>query len=190
MGAVPFEAPASLLPCPTNAARRRRVGCAVFAQLPTSEQIQKFLDRAIRTGRYTPQYVVTDQGKRFWCGGFESWCKQRGIRPRYGAIGQPASIAIVERFIRSMKHECTRCLLVPVSLAGKTPSEVCAGRAELENSHPLDRGVVRPAFGAGPRPSAILDKEFFPKECDLGSRLVKLGMKPLAAGRATAGEQP
>ena len=40
------------------------------------------------------------------------------IRPRYGAVGQPASIAIVERFIRSMKQECTRCILVPSSLAG------------------------------------------------------------------------
>ena len=35
---------------------------------------------------------------------------------------------------------------------------------------------------------AILNKEFFPKERDLGSRLVKLGIKPLAADRATAGD--
>lgn len=64
----------------------------------------------------------------------------------------PFCIAIVERFIRSMKQECTRCLLVPMSLAamrrelslyatrfnterphtalaGKTLREVCAGRA-------------------------------------------------------------
>ena len=73
------------------------------------------------------------------------------IQPRYGAIGEPASIAIVERFIRSMKQECTRCLLVPLSvvamrrevclyatwynicrphmaLAGKTPREVYEDR--------------------------------------------------------------
>ena len=43
--------------------------------------------------------------------------KRRGIRPRYGAIGQSASIAIVERFIRSMKQECTRRLLVSASMA-------------------------------------------------------------------------
>jgi hypothetical protein len=60
--------------------------------------------------------------------------------------------------------------------------------AELEDPHPLDRGVVRPAFRPGPFPSAILNKELFPKERDLGSRLVKLGMKPLAADRATAGD--
>ena len=63
-----------------------------------------------------PRYVVTDKGRQFWCRSFKAWCKRRGIRPRYGRIGEPASIAIVERFIRSMKSECTRCLLVPVSL--------------------------------------------------------------------------
>jgi hypothetical protein len=49
--------------------------------------------------------------------------------------------------------------------------------------------VLRPAFRTGPRPSAILNKEFFPKERDLGIRLVKLGMKPLAADRATGGRR-
>ena len=58
------------------------------------------------------KYMITDKGKQFWCRGFKRWCKRRGIRPRYGAIGQPASIAVVERFIRSMKQECTRHLLV------------------------------------------------------------------------------
>jgi transposase InsO family protein len=83
---------------------------------------------------------------------FKRGCKRREIRPRYGRIGEPASIAIVERFIRSMKNECTRRVLVPLSLAeirrelrfyatwydewrthmalaGKTPREVYEGRA-------------------------------------------------------------
>ena len=47
-----------------------------------------------------------------------SWCKRRGIRRRYGRIGEPASIAIVERFIRSMKNECTRIVVAPLTLAG------------------------------------------------------------------------
>ena len=123
------------------------VGYAVFSRLPSSDQIQSFLDRAIRAGGQAPQYVVTDKGVQFWCRSFKRWCKRRGIRPRYGAVGEPASIAIVERFIRSMKQECMRCLLVPSSLpamrrevglyatwynnwrphmalAGKTPREV------------------------------------------------------------------
>jgi putative transposase len=127
------------------------VGFAVFKQAPSSDQIQSFLDRAIKTGRSTPKYIVTDKGKQFWCRGFKRWCKRRGIRPRYGRIGEPASIAIVERCIRSMKQECTRLLLVPITLAamrrelrlyvfwyntvrphmtlaGRTPREVYAGR--------------------------------------------------------------
>jgi transposase InsO family protein len=61
--------------------------------------------------------VITDEAKQFWCRSFKRWAKRRGIRPRYGRVGEPASIAVVERFILSMKQECTRCLLVPLSLA-------------------------------------------------------------------------
>ena len=92
------------------------VGFAVFHRLPSSDEVQRFLDRAIRVAGQPPEYMITDKGKQFWCRGFKRWCKRRGIRPRYGAVGQPASIAIVERFIRSMKQECTRLLLVPMSL--------------------------------------------------------------------------
>jgi transposase InsO family protein len=128
------------------------VGYAVFLQAPTSSQVQTFLDRASRVSGSTPKYVITDKGKQFWCRSFKRWCKHRKIRPRYGRVGEPASIAIVERFIRSMKQECMRCLLVPLSLAavrrelrlyaiwfntqrphvalaGKTPREVYVGRA-------------------------------------------------------------
>ena len=131
---------------------RTLVGFAIFDHSPSSDQIQIFLDRAIRASRSTPKYVITDKGTQFWCRSFKRWCNRRDIRPRYGRIGEPASIAIVERFIRSMKQECTRCVLVPLSLAamrrevrlyeiwyntlrphmalvGKTPREVYAGRA-------------------------------------------------------------
>ena len=130
---------------------RHITGFAVFSGSPSSEEIQTFLARVIRASRSTPRYIVTDKGKQFWCRSFKRWCKRRGIRPRYGAVGEPASIAIVERFNRSMKQECTRCLLVPLSLdamrrdiglyatwyntqrphmtlAGKTPREVYEGR--------------------------------------------------------------
>jgi len=30
-----------------------------------------------------------------------------------GAVGQYGSIAVVERFIRTMKDECTRCVIIP-----------------------------------------------------------------------------
>jgi len=128
------------------------VGFAVFSKPPSSDQVRRFLGRAIRSNRCTPRYIVCDKGRQFWCRGFKRWCKRRGIRPRYGRIGEPASIALVERFIRSMKQECTRWILVPLSLEamrrelrlyaswyntvrphtaleGKTPQEVQAGRS-------------------------------------------------------------
>ncbi len=131
---------------------RTLVGFAIFDHSPTSEQVQRFLERAIQASPCTPKYVITDKGTQFWCRSFKRWCKRRVIRPRYGRIGEPASLAIVERFIRSMKQECTRCVLVPLSLAamrrevrlyeiwyntlrphmalvGKTPRQVYAGRA-------------------------------------------------------------
>jgi transposase InsO family protein len=96
---------------------RALVGLAVFGQSPSATEVQGFLNRAIRSGQTTPRYVITDKGKQFWCRSFKRWCTRRGKRPRYGAVGQPASIAIVERFILSMKRESTRCLLVPLSMA-------------------------------------------------------------------------
>ena len=95
---------------------RTLVGFAVFDRVPSSAQVQHFLNRAIQTSPCTPSYVVTDKGKQFWCRSFKRWCKRRGIRPRYGRVGEPASIAIVERFIRSMKQECTRRVLIPLSI--------------------------------------------------------------------------
>jgi len=130
---------------------RACVGFAVFSSVPSSVEVQRFLGQAIRATGAAPRYIVSDKGKQFWCRSFKTWCKQRDIRPRYGRVGEPASIAIVERFIRSMKGECTRCLLVPMplasmrpelhlytiwyntershmGLAGKTPHEVWSGR--------------------------------------------------------------
>src|SRR5213075_214902 len=97
---------------------RAVMGFAVFHSPPDSRQIQEFLDRAIRASRQTPRYILTDRGCQFWCRSFKRWCKRRGIRPRYGRLGEAAGICIVERFIRSLKRECRRLLtIVPLSHA-------------------------------------------------------------------------
>ena len=44
---------------------------------------------------------------------FGRWCARRRIRQRFGAVGKYGSIAVVERFIRTLKNDCTRRLLVP-----------------------------------------------------------------------------
>jgi putative transposase len=92
---------------------RRIMGFAVFEQQPSSVAIRTFLGRAITQARTAPRHLITDQGGQFRDRGFRGWCRRRGIRQRFGAVGKYGSIAIVERVIRTVKNECTRWLLVP-----------------------------------------------------------------------------
>jgi transposase InsO family protein len=95
---------------------RAVVGFAVFFGRPTSVEVQQVLGRAIRHAGHPPKYIIADKGKQFWCSSFKRWCRRRAIRPRFGAVGKHGSIAIVERFIRSMKNECTFRIVVPLRL--------------------------------------------------------------------------
>ncbi len=98
---------------------RRAMGFAVFKKEPHSQHVRAFLGRVMHQAQAKPKYLICDQGKQFWCEGFKDWCRHRkGIRPRFGAVGQHGSIAVVERFIQTVKVECTRRLLV--SLRVKT----------------------------------------------------------------------
>jgi transposase InsO family protein len=131
---------------------RRAMGFAVFKKDPSSRDVRSFLGRLMSQSQAKPKYVICDKGKQFWSDGFKRWCKRKGIEPpRYGAVGQHGSIAVVERFILSMKNEGTRKLLVSLrrdtfraelvslfdwynehrphtTLGGKTPDEVYHNR--------------------------------------------------------------
>jgi putative transposase len=91
---------------------RRAMGFALFKKDPASRDVRSFLGRAMHQARAKPKYLICDKGKQFWCKGFKDWCERKGIRPRFGAVGQHGSIAVVERFIQTVKRECTRRLLV------------------------------------------------------------------------------
>ena len=93
---------------------RRIMGITVFKNNPTSLSVQRFLERAIDDASATPKYIISDKGPQFWCDGFKDWCDRQGITPRFGAVGQHGSIALVERFILTLKNECTRVILVPL----------------------------------------------------------------------------
>jgi putative transposase len=135
---------------------RRAMGVAVFCRQPKSADVSAFLSRTIRDAGAPPKYVICDKGVQFWCAGFKRWCQRRGIKPRFGAVGQHGSIAIVERFIRTLKECLARLPLVPTNraafrrelalivgwynesrphstLAGRTPNEVYRRR------HPANR---------------------------------------------------
>jgi len=96
---------------------RRAMGVAVFKKDPDSRDVRSFLGRAMHQASATPKYLICDKGKQFWCQGFKDWCERKGIRPRFGAVGQHGSVAVVERFIQTVKVECTRRLLVSLRSA-------------------------------------------------------------------------
>lgn len=75
--------------------------------------MRSFLGRTFAHAIATPKYLNCDKDSIFWCAGFERWCRRKQILPRYGAVGQHGSIALIERFIRTMKGEGTRRILVP-----------------------------------------------------------------------------
>ncbi|MHC5212719.1 MAG: transposase [Planctomycetota bacterium] len=95
---------------------RRAVGFAVFRKLRDAHDVTVLMRRAVAAAGATPRHIPTDRGKQFDCREFKRWCQRRGIRPRYGAVGRPGSIALVERFIRSFKDEATRRLMMPMSV--------------------------------------------------------------------------
>ena len=97
---------------------RRAMGTAYFKKEPTAREVTSFLDRLSRKIGRRPGHIITDHGPQFTADAFNTWCRRRGIQQRYGAIGKYGSLAVIERFIKSMKNECTRLLpIVPLAHA-------------------------------------------------------------------------
>ena len=148
--------------CAVDHFSRRVMGFAVFGKQPTSKQVRMFLARTIRRAKATPKYIVCDKGVQFWCKPFKLWSRRRRIRPRFGAIGQHGSIAVVERFIRTMKEQCFRSGIVPMRQAAmqasflpmptgtiafvRTPASPAARRrSDTENRIRLPQAAIRAA---------------------------------------------
>jgi len=75
---------------------------AVFKRQPSSQELRACLGRAMGRGRAKPKHLISDRGAQFDCHGFTKWAKRKKVRLRYGAVGKYGSIAIIERFIRSL----------------------------------------------------------------------------------------
>jgi putative transposase len=157
---------------------RRAMGVAVFKKQPTSIQVRTFLARLYAKGK--PKYIICDKGSQFWCQGFKAWCKREGIKPRFGAVGKYGSLAVVERFIRTLKDECTRRVAIPLRrsdmrreltlhldwhnehrphefLGGRTPNEVYH---DWPSASEMPRVEVRPHWPRGAScaaPAAAID---------------------------------
>ena len=126
---------------------RRVMGISAFAKPPSSQATGDFLGRTIRASRTQPKHLICDKGRQFWCNAFKRWCRRRDIRWRFGAVGQHGTIALIERFIRTLKDSLVRGGVMPLqahafrrelgdfadwfnelrphtSLASRTPNEV------------------------------------------------------------------
>jgi putative transposase len=93
---------------------RRVVNTGTFFKQPTSEQVRALLGRAIHQAGTGPKHLVCDRGRQFDSHGFRRWCSRRKIQLRYGAVGHHGSIAVVERFIRTLKESLRRLVLLPL----------------------------------------------------------------------------
>ena len=145
------------------------MGISVWESPPSSLQVRRFLGQSIaRTGR-SPKYIICDKGPQFWNDDFKGWCRRKHISPRFGAVGQHGSIAIVERFILTLKDSHTRLMLISSrkdvfgrelglficwynehrphsALCGKTPHEVyyrLVGANKMLRFEPRSRWPVR-----------------------------------------------
>lgn len=90
------------------------MGFAVFKCRPTSGEVTTALGRITFAEGIRPKHLIVDQGPEFKCEHFEEiWCKEMNILPRFGAASKHGSIAVVERFHRTLK-EILRLITVPI----------------------------------------------------------------------------
>ncbi len=81
---------------------RMPLAARVFFQEPTGSEIATLLQDAVSRFALC-RHFVSDQGSQFTSELFRHTCKSLVIRQRFGAIGKVASIAILERFWRTLK---------------------------------------------------------------------------------------
>jgi len=93
---------------------RVAVGAGVFAKRPDCRAVCVCLGQSVRRLGAAPKYIICDRESIFDCATFRQWAKRKGIQPpRYGAVGQHGSIAVVERFILTLKQLFGQLQLVP-----------------------------------------------------------------------------
>lgn len=100
------------------------------------------LERIVKEGRGPPNHIVSDRGVQFR-GAYLAWCKKRRVRPRFGAVGQHGSIAVIERFMRTLKSEGIRRIVVPLAIAAmKGEIRTFVGWYEDHRPHAALRGAT------------------------------------------------
>jgi transposase InsO family protein len=156
---------------------RSVVAWRLFRIEPTAAAVCRLLSDARIAAGQAPTYIVTDQGVQFR-DEYRAWCDDNDVQPRFGAVGKSGSIAIVERFFRSLKSEMLRRLiLVPLgisamqrevtaytfwynqhcphsALGGRTPAEVRHAVLAARDRPPLEPRARFPLARGQPVPLA------------------------------------
>jgi transposase InsO family protein len=95
-----------------DAFSRMPLAAAVFLLEPSASALSTLLSKAVaRSG--TPKHLVSDQGVQFTAPLFRDTLRRLGVRQRFGAVGQHGSIALIERFFRTLKNDLSLPLLRP-----------------------------------------------------------------------------
>ena len=80
---------------------------------PMAKQMVRLLCRASPLAAW-PRHFVSDHDRVFTAGRFRRFLKFHGILQRFGAVGRSGSIALIERFWRTMKTALAVKLLPPL----------------------------------------------------------------------------
>lgn len=99
------------------------LACRAFIKEPSGEEVAGVLEDAVAKEGTAPRYTVSDKGSQFFnvkakkpAAAFQDWIHRHGVQPRFGAVGRKGSIAVIERFFRTLKTEGIRRILVPYRL--------------------------------------------------------------------------
>lgn len=131
----------------------RILGLAIFRKLPTAEEVQALVARAVDEAGVVPNHLVTDKGAQFRDRALRTWCRRKGIRHKFGALGQFGSIPFIERLILTIKKECTTRFLFPFSRSGAR-KELALFAAWYNRIRPHERlrGATPEEFHGGGNP--------------------------------------
>ena len=161
---------------------RRVMGITIFKAEPSAVAVRAFLGRTIAASGAKPRHLICDKGSQFWpCKDFKDWCDRKDIKPRFGAVGEHGSIAVVERFHRTLK-EILRLITLPENqsrfeqevtlaidwynewrphdtLGGKTPNEVYFSRPAAHEQPRLEPREGWPRSSPCAKPQVDIEGE-------------------------------
>jgi len=133
---------------PTSALPQERTHVQGYADVPRSHH---------RAAGDAPKHLISDKGVQFTQEGFEPWCRRRGIRHRFGAVGKYGSIAIIERLMKTIKSECIRRLVLVPFRRAEFETELALWRSWYNAKRPHDSAVENSRRGLPP-PSARVSR--------------------------------